>query len=440
MGDAVDDWVRWLAIEIAVATNALAFFGEAWGSGFQIRENSASALGNAFAGAAASSEDPSIIANNPAGMIGLSGNQVSGDIGIIIPSAVFSGMGLTAARQPISGGNGGDALGAQPVPAAYGFYDASPDLKFGLALTAPFGLQTQYQSDWVGRYQAIRSDIATININPNIAYRVSDWLSVGGGPAIQHAGAEFTNAINSTTVVHLANPSLPAGLTLPDGLAKVTGDSWSVGYTLGALVEISPGTRLGASYRSQVGHRIEGTAAFTVPAPLATSPQFQNTPARADLKTPDVVSLAGSHQISPQLILLAEVQWTNWSVVKNLRVERADGSALTDQPEQWHGTWFASIGASYRPDPNWTLRGGFAFDPTPVRNQFRTARLPDADRYWLAAGLGYEWTPDLRFDAAFVHIFTGSAPISEISQTGDLLAGRYSGHIDIVSLSATLRF
>ena len=64
-------------------------------------------------------------------------------------------------------------------------YDASPDLKFGLALTAPFGLQTQYDSDWIGRYQAIRSDIATININPNVAYRVSDWLSVGGGPAIQ---------------------------------------------------------------------------------------------------------------------------------------------------------------------------------------------------------------------------------------------------------------
>jgi long-chain fatty acid transport protein len=154
---------------VAVGTTALAFFGEAWGSGFQIRENSASALGNAFAGAAASSEDPSIIANNPAGMIGLSGNQVSGDIAIIIPSTVFSGMGLTAARQPISGGNRGDAGGAQPVPAAYGLYDVSPDLKIGLALTAPFGLQTQYERDWVGRYQAIRSDIATININPNVA-------------------------------------------------------------------------------------------------------------------------------------------------------------------------------------------------------------------------------------------------------------------------------
>ena len=436
----MDDWVRWLSIGVAVATTALALFGEAWGSGFQIRENSASALGNAFAGAAASSEDPSIIANNPAGMIGLSGNQVSGDIGIIIPSAVFSGMGLTAARQPISGGNGGDAGGAQPVPAAYGLYDASPDLKLGLALTAPFGLQTQYQSDWVGRYQAIRSDIATININPNVAYRVSDWLSVGGGPAIQHAGAEFTNAINSTTVVHLANPSLPAGLTLPDGLAKVTGDSWSVGYTLGALVEISPGTRLGASYRSKIGHRIEGTAAFTVPASLAPSPQFQNTPARADLKTPDVVSLAASHELSPDITLLAEVQWTNWSVVKNLEIERPDGSILSSQPEQWHGTWFGSIGATWRPDPNWTLRGGLAFDRTPVRDQFRTARLPDSDRYWLAVGLGYSWTPDLRFDAAYVHIFSPSPSINEVSQTGDLLVGQYSNHLDIVSLSATLRF
>jgi long-chain fatty acid transport protein len=137
---------------------------------------------------------------------------------------------------------------------------------------------------------------------------------------------------------------------------------------------------------------------------------------------------------------LAEIQWTNWSVVKNLRIERPDGSALTDQPEQWRGTWFASIGASYYPDPNWTIRGGFAFDPTPVRNQFRTARIPDADRYWLAMGLGYKWTADLRFDAAYVHIFAGGAPINEVSQTGDLLAGRYSDHVDIVSLSATLRF
>lgn len=179
---------------------------------------------------------------------------------------------------------------------------------------------------------------------------------------------------------------------------------------------------------------------FAVPGPLAANPQFQATPARADLKTPDIVSLAASRQIATALTLLAEAQWTNWSVVKNLRIERPDGSALSDQPEQWHGTWFGSLGVTWSPDPNWTFRGGFAIDPTPIRNQFRTARLPDLDRYWLAVGLGYAWTPDLRFDAAYAHIFAANASIDAVSPTGDVLTGRYSNHIDIVSVSATLRF
>jgi long-chain fatty acid transport protein len=429
-----------LAIGLMGLGAAIADSGSVFGSGFQLRENSAAALGNAFAGAAASIEDPSIVANNPAGMTALRGNQVSGDLTVVIPSAIFSEMGLNATRQPIGGGRGGNGGGARPVPAAYGVYDASPDLKFGLAVTSPFGLGSQYDSGWVGRYQAIKSDLEVVNINPNIAYRVTDWLSIGGGPAVQHASAELTNAINSTTVAHLANPQLPLGLSLPDGFVRVTGDSLSVGYNLGVLAQISPGTNLGASYRSQVSHRLDGAAMLNVPAPLAADPRFHTTPTRTDFKTPAIVSLAGSSEILADLMLLAEIQWTNWSVVKNLRIERPDGSALTDQPEQWRGTWFASIGASYHPDPNWTIRGGFAFDPTPVRNQFRTARIPDADRYWLAMGLGYKWTADLRFDAAYVHIFAGGAPINEVSQTGDLLAGRYSDHVDIVSLFATLRF
>ena len=438
--NAVRHMSRWVRATLAFAAVGLWPAAAVWGSGFQVRENSASALGNAFAGAAALPEDLSIIANNPAGMTGLSGNQVSSDIAIVIPSAVFSGVGFTAARRPIGGGNGGDAGSAQPVPAAYSLYDASPDLKFGLALTAPFGLQTQYESDWVGRYQAVKSEIATINLNPAVAYRVSPWLSIGGGPTVQHAHAEFTNAINSTTVAELANPLFPAGLTLPDGFLRVTGDSWSAGYTLGALVEPAPGTRVGMSYRSQVSHRIDGTATFAVPAPLAASPLFQNTPVRADLKTPDVVTLAATHELSPEITLLAEAQWTNWSVVKNLRIERPDGSVLSEQPEDWHGTWFGSVGANWRPDPNWTLRGGVAFDPTPIRDQFLTARLPDSNRYWLAFGLGYRHTENLRIDAAYTHIFAASPSIAELSQTGDVLTGRYSSHIDIVALSATLRF
>jgi long-chain fatty acid transport protein len=114
------DFLRRLAAGLAMAGLGLAQAGQGWGSGFQLRENSASALGNAFAGAAASTGDPSIIANNPAGMIGLSGNQVSGNISVAIPSAVFSGDGRTAARQPISGAMAAmrAALSGSPRPTA----------------------------------------------------------------------------------------------------------------------------------------------------------------------------------------------------------------------------------------------------------------------------------------------------------------------------------
>jgi long-chain fatty acid transport protein len=152
------------------------------------------------------------------------------------------------------------------------------------------------------------------------------------------------------------------------------------------------------------------------------------------------VSLAASHQISPEITLLAELQWTNWSVVRNLRIERPDGSAISDQAEQWHSTWFGSIGATYRPSPNWTFRTGFAIDPSPVRDEFRTARLPDTDRYWLAVGLGYRWSDAFRLDAAYARVFGGTVPVSELSQTGDVLSGQAASHADIVSLSATLRF
>ena len=177
-----------------------------------------------------------------------------------------------------------------------------------------------------------------------------------------------------------------------------------------------------------------------MPAPLAASPQFQNTPVTAGLKTPDIVSLAATQAISQELTLLTEVQWTNWRAIQDLRIERPDGSVLSDQPEEWHATWFGSVGATWRPDPNWTFRGGFAFDQTPVSDQFRTARLPDADRYWLTIGLGYDWTQDLRLNAAYAHIFIASPSINEVSQTGDVLVGHYSDHVDIVSFSATLRF
>ena len=286
--------IKSLAAGLTALGAGLAAAGGAWGSGFQLRENSAAALGNAFAGAAASTEDPSVIANNPAAMIGLSGNQVSGDhdhrhsvggifrIGAHAPRDSRSAEAMAAMRAAPS-----------PSPRLYGFYDAAPDLKFGLALTAPFGLRSQYDSGWVGRYQAIKSDIETININPECRLP-GTRLAFGRGRAGNTACARRIYQRDQCHYRGAARQSVAAGRIYPAGRhVRVTGDLWSVGYDLGVLVEISPETRLGASYRSQISHRIEGTATFERSGPASSqSRSFKAARARADLKTPDIVSLA----------------------------------------------------------------------------------------------------------------------------------------------------
>jgi long-chain fatty acid transport protein len=436
----VDNPPRCLPAALAVAALSFGLHEQATAAGFQLRENSASALGTAYAGAAATADDPSIIASNPAGMILLRESQISTDVSIAIPSAVFSGSGVTALGQPISGGNGGNPGRVRAIPAAFGFYDAMPDLKFGIGITAPFALNSQYNRDWVGRYSTIKSVLEPINVNPNFAYRILDWFSIGAGFAVQHIYTELTNSINSTTVARSANSSLPAGFALPDGSVKLTGISLAVGYTLGVLAEASSETRFGASLRTRVRQHIEGSAGFDVPAPLSAIGAFQNTPVQADFTTPDVVTLAAHHEVSPGITLLAEGQWTNWSEFKRLRIERPDGSIVSDQPQHWHGTWFTSVGASYRPTPNWTIRSGLGIDPSPIPLQFRGVRPVDADRYWLAGGIGYRLSPTLSLDFAYAHIFYKNKPVRDVSQTGDVLTGQHSSQLDIIKLSLTHGF
>src|SRR5450830_334633 len=164
-------------------------------AGFALAEQSSSGLGNAFAGGAASAEDASTVFFNPAGMSRLSGKQIAVAVHDITPSAKFSGTGASGTDM------GGDAGGSTFVPNAYFTMEMQPNLKMGVGVNAPFGLQTEYDAAWVGRYQAIKSKIKTINVNPSIAYQVNDALSVGAGLDYQHISGElssFDNVLGTT--------------------------------------------------------------------------------------------------------------------------------------------------------------------------------------------------------------------------------------------------
>lgn len=430
--------------------------GMALASGYQLREQSTTAQGNAFAGAAAGGEDISVMFFNPASMTQFSGNQAALHLSYISPKAeIDDAAASTVLGTPISGSSStNDIAEDAALPSIYAMWQPSEDWRVGLSLNAPFGLATSYDRSWVGRYQAVRSELKTINVSPQVAWQATPWLSLGAGVQAQYADATLSNSIDFGTIGRAAGISsgIP-GSHAQDGFTQVEGDDWGYGYTLGAVLEPRDGTQIGLSYRSQVKHTLKGDAEFDlgtsgIGSALATATgAFRNTGARASVTTPAMVSLGVRQRITSEWTVMGELDWTEWSVFDELRIEfdnPAQADSVTD--EKWEDTWFAALGATYKPaETPWTFRFGVAHDQAPLNISTRTPRIPDADRYWVSTGVSYDPTPWLSIGAAYTHIFVDGADLNlRTSDTGSTfrgnLTGNYDSSIDIVSVSARLRF
>lgn len=412
-------------------------------AGFALMEQSASGQGSAFAGAAALTEDASVIYFNPAGMTQLGRRQVVIGANIIDFSAAFTNHGST-----FSSAAGGDALtgindngGKTAVlPNAYFASPLNEQWSWGIGINTPFGLETEYADNWVGRYHAIKSQLITINLNPALAYKVNDRLSVGAGVDAQYIDATLTSAIDFGALV-----GAPGAL---DGKAKITGDATSYGYNLGALFAVTPISHIGISYRSSIKYTLSGSADFTVPAPLVGAPFgpltvgsniFANTSASTHIKVPSTLSLSYNHQLNDRVNLLADITRTGWNSFNELRIKYNTLQPDSVTTEEWKNVYRYALGGSYLMHNGWKLRAGLAYDQSPVPNAIRrTPRVPDNDRTWLSVGAGGSLTRSLRLDLAYTHIFVKDASItntfeSSLPQLRHTLSGSYESSVDIVS-------
>lgn len=383
----------------SVAGALLVMSGAASASGFALIEQSASGLGNAFAGGAASAEDASTVFFNPAGMSRLSGKQLVVAAHAITPSAKFTDSSGVA--------SGGDAGSTAIVPNGYFAMEVKPGLKVGLGVNTPFGLQTEYDAAWVGRNQAIKSKIETININPSVAYQVNDALSIGAGIDYQHISGELTNSLGIPGTV----------------VVKGTDNGW--GYNLGALYNVNTNTRIGVAYRSAISYTLSGTVAS---APL-------NGPVTLDLKVPDTLSLSGFHQLNDKWDVMADVTWTGWSTFKQVKVVDGTGATISNTPENWKNTVRVSVGATQHYNEQWLARAGLAYDQSPVKDEFRTPRIPDNNRTWLALGGQYKPSASSAIDFGYAHLF-----VSDSSINAAAVVGTYKNKVDILSAQFTQSF
>ncbi|MEO8858280.1 MAG: outer membrane protein transport protein [Burkholderiaceae bacterium] len=425
-------------------------------SGFQLSETSVSGLGTAYSGGAAQAQDATTVWSNPAGMSRLGETELSGSLHLIKPSLKFRNDSSRAAAAQRLGGDGSDAGSLAAVPNFYFVKPIDSRISIGLGVTAPWGLVTEYDPGWVGRFQAIKSSIKTINVNPSLSWKASDALALGVGFNIQHMSAEFTNQVNyagallSAAALNGIAPGSAGFNAIAATTAGLESGAWvrgsdnAYGWNAGLLWSLDDSTRVGLHYRSSMKYRLDGTASFSNPAIPAGAPAVTTLLANgvdttrlfdsgitADVKIPAIVNLSYFKRLDDQWDLMADAQWTQWSTVKNLTFLRASGAVLQNTPENFRNTWKLALGANYHYSPQWTFRGGVAFDKSPVQKVDMTPRLPDADRTMLTFGAQYTINPKLTLDMGAGYIFIKTARIKANGGiAGDPSAAVANGFID----------
>lgn len=352
--------------------------GAAQAGAFGLREQSAQAMGLAFAGAASGSGGLSSMFWNPAVVTMKPGWNSDFNATLVAPSATITPT--TGTFPPLIGlGSSGDIGQAAVLPATYSNYQINDRLFIGLSGAAPFGLITKPDPVWAGQTYSRSSKIFTLNFNPVIGYKVNDWLSVAAGPVLEYFKLTLRQATGIT----------PAAQT-----AFIKGDDWGWGFTAGVVARLSEGTTVGVGYRSSINHQIEGSA-------------YGIGQVRASLNTPEKVSVGLTQAITQDFRLNFGFEWDNWTRLGSPAiVSLALGRPVTSLPLNYKNGFYYSVGAEYDFTPQWTGRVGFAYEQSPIDVSNRSTRLPDGDRYFASVGASYRYNEKIQFDVSYQHLFS----------------------------------
>ncbi len=436
-------------------------------SGYHFGSQSASAQGTANANAAEAS-DASVLFYNPAGLSRLEGTQASGVLNLVLPRGRFSdGGSITQFGLSSRGGAAGDFVEPTAVPHAYLSHRYNDRLTAGLGIFVPFGSKSEYDSNWTGRYNSIATELKTLTINPSVAFKLNERLSLGAGVSAQHIegklskGADFGSgamaSIIDAQVRANAVPGVPAeiirnavvnqlggliktasGNPSYSGRVDVEGKDWGVGFNLGLMYSPDEDTRFGIAYRSSVKHTLKGDARWQVqPAAgnLATLlnaalpgagsqvqaqllAAYTDSAAQLSVKTPESLSFSFYKRHDARTAVMGDITLTRHSRFQELRVDFANNLADSVTPQRWTDTVRASLGVSHQWTETLQLRGGVAFDQSPVTPATRTPSIPDGDRSWLSAGLNWKLDSKRSLDFALSYIHVDSGEINAYDNGG----------------------
>ena len=403
-----------MKIKTTLFTAFLLVSTASWAGGYQLQEYSVTNAGRAFGGAGIVGDDYSAIAFNPAGMTLKQSGMQLGAMGMDIHSNVNGHL-----NDGPRVGSKGKLRNFKVIPHGFGQY-AYKDWRIGLGVYTPFGLGTYYNKSWFGKTHALTSEITAIDINPTVAWKPVEWLSIGAGFILERMDARLTNIA-------------------PNGkMSDMNADGWGHGWNAGIMFEPTKTTRFGVAYRSPVVQRIKGKHHFAGLTEGISSTK---------LVDPEHVQFTAYQEIG-KFGLSAMARWTRWSrfdmlSIKSTALKKVDASLSPSQVnESWRNVWTLSGGVDYHFCKNLTFRTGLAYDEGAVKNpEHRTARVPDSNRWIASVGASYmkgNWEVDL----SYFHMFWDKARVNSTATTrpGTKIHGVYRTQINSVGLGVQYHF
>ncbi|QEY64134.1 outer membrane protein transport protein [Metapseudomonas lalkuanensis] len=413
---------------LALAVSAASSYSLA--AGFALNEQSVSGMGTAFAGRSSSADDATTVYGNPAGMARLKREQVS-----VGAAAIFARTDIDDARSTFGGSNDGDMVPTVGVPMGYYVKPIDDKWSFGLGMYVPFGLITDYETGFAGRYYGDKSEVRVITLQPTVSYRINDQLSVGFGPTINRIDGELTSAV--------LNPLSPGR---NDGKVKVKGDDTAVGFNAGVLFELDARTRFGLTYHSKVDYKLEGDTTVSGSGSVLGSSAGKYD-ASLDLETPESVDFSVTHDLNDSWTLYAGSTWTRWSRLEEIKVENegvrgllAPALGTITEEQDWRDTWSYAVGAAYKLNQQWVLRAGLAYDQSPARNEFRSPRIPTDDRKIFSLGAAWSPNDDVTVDVAYSYLKEEDADINQVSASKGAYRATYKNSAHGLGAQLTYRF
>lgn len=401
----------------AAAVMAVCAASAAHAAGFMLTEQSAGALGRAYAGAGVDGTDISGVYYNPATMTLHPGTTIQ---------AGFVGIGLDLAYESNDGSvteNG--QYNTQAIPHGYISHQLTDNMWIGLAMTVPFGMGTEYGNNWDQADRGISAEVLTFDFNPNVAWKVSDKLSLGAGMSIQYAAADLK----------MRHDLAKGAPQLGSFDSEIDADSIAWGFNVGLMWSPLENLRFGLSYRSKVSHHADGD--LTLDNLNDPTDSMENVwpylsgshDASASLSTPAWAMATAAWDVNDLLSLYATFRWTDWSSFDELTIDGGSiaGQSLGDTiTNKWQDAYLVSVGADLRFTNWWTFRAGIGYETSVIDDpRYRTTIIPDADRWWFALGSSFKATENMQIDvsAAWLH-GTGERDIYDV-EGGNDVAGRF---------------